>query len=102
MAHRLEKSEVAALYPKNARWTNVRDKYPWNDWTDGAYWLVKRGVDYTVTDKTFENTVYRLKSHLGRIKLHKVEEGYVLIALQVLPKKPVLTVVEYDEDGIPQ
>ena len=80
MAQRLEMSEVEDLIPY--RRIPIKDRYPWDEWIDGNHWLLKRGVDYFVKDATFENTVYRLKPHIGRVKLHKIPDGYILIALE--------------------
>lgn len=34
--------------------------YPWDEWTDGATWLVKQGVDYHCQSATFQSYLYRV------------------------------------------
>ena len=85
MARRVELSEFKILCRDGQM--SIKHKYPWSEWLDGHHWFLERGVDYLVTDKSFENTVYRMKPHFGRIKLHKCVNGFVLIALDVLPEK---------------
>jgi hypothetical protein len=50
----------------------IKEKYPWDAWCDGSWWLIERGTDYSVTDKTFSNTVYKMKAHYGPIQLHQI------------------------------
>ena len=85
MARRLESSEFATICPSGRM--SIKHKYPWLEWLDGYHWLLERGVDYLVTDKSFENTVYRMKPHYGRIKLHRWANGFILIAVDVVPER---------------
>ena len=80
MAKRLSSREVWDLRCEHD--LRIKERYPWDEWCDGNWWLIERDVDYTVTDKTFSNTVYRMKPHLGRIELHQIYGfGYLLKSL---------------------
>lgn len=35
-----------------------RVTYPWREWTDGEWWRVTRGEDYTSETATFRSNVY--------------------------------------------
>jgi hypothetical protein len=32
-------------------------KYPWQDWTDGAWWTVERGIDYDCATASFRTSL---------------------------------------------
>lgn len=33
----------------------ARAVYPWNEWTDGEWWVLRQGTDYATTTKTFQS-----------------------------------------------
>jgi hypothetical protein len=79
MAQRLKPDQQHWLTHEH-RSSSVKEKYPWREWCDGSWWVIEEGRDYTVTQKTFENTVYRLKPYIGRCKLTKLSRGSAISA----------------------
>ena len=81
MAQRLEENEATDLIADSDN--RISERYPWDEWLDGSYWLLKSGVDYTVTNKTFQNAVYRVQGVYGRIALRTVRDvGYIIHSLE--------------------
>ena len=79
MARRLNPEEVQRFVPHDP----VDVRYPWDEWLDGEWWLVTKDVDFHVTMKTFENTIYRIKRKRGRIKLRRIDDvTYILKSLE--------------------
>lgn len=40
-----------------------RGKYPWDDWTDGAQWMIYRGEDYAISTYNMQISLHgRAKS----------------------------------------
>ena len=77
MATRLTLKEVHDLRSDND--LRIKEKYPWNEWCDGSWWLIERNKDYFVADVTFQNTVYKMKAHYGPIQLNTVRGvGFLL------------------------
>ena len=35
--------------------SGARSVYPWSDWTDGEWWLLKQGADYPTATKVFQS-----------------------------------------------
>lgn len=54
----------------------ARAVYPWNEWTDGEWWILTRGTDYTTTTRTFQ-TVARnyARRHGFTLETQRTEPG---------------------------
>lgn len=50
--------------------------YPWDDWTDGSIWIIRRGDDYTCEQKAMKVGLYReaAKRHL-RVRMSSIMFG---------------------------
>jgi hypothetical protein len=57
---------------------SIREKYPWHRWCDGEWWLIIGDEDYTVSDTTFANTVYKMRPHIGKVQLRRLSLGLYL------------------------
>ena len=55
-------------------------KYPWRLWLDGNPHLIERGIDYTVTDKTFRKNVYRKQVEFGPVWCLTHPDGFLIKA----------------------
>ena len=42
--------------------------YPWEQWLNGKWWLLKEGEDYYSSTKGFRQRLYRKQNKWGRIR----------------------------------
>jgi hypothetical protein len=67
---RLTESQAKALIGNKDQYTEF--KYPWNDWMDGNWWLIKKGEDYTSqTDSLRTGLLNRGRRHGMPVEVHK-------------------------------
>lgn len=80
MSRKLEPDEAQALFATQVK----KAKYPWDQWADGSAWLLKRGEDYTVTDRAIRVTAAaNARKRNLRVRTAMTEEGVVI---QFLPR----------------
>ena len=49
-----------------------RHIYPWDEWLNGSWWLLKEGEDYHSSTKGFRQRIYRKQNKWGRIRTRVV------------------------------
>ena len=42
--------------------------YPWDEWLNGKWWLLKEGKDYHSSTEGFRQRIYRKQKKWGRIR----------------------------------
>lgn len=53
-----------------------RRKYPWHDWTDGDWWRLTDGLDYTIATTAFRSVAFNhARRHGYKIQTKQVEGG---------------------------
>lgn len=64
MARRLKK--WPKKYTSYARKTQIRDRYPWDEWMDGSIWEAKRGEDFVTSIRQFQTTLHARVHQTGK------------------------------------
>ena len=63
MAKRMTYEDIKAFHlehPGYEKWM-----YPWNEWLDGSWWLIKQGEDYFIKTKSMRKLIYDKKLKWG-------------------------------------
>lgn len=58
MATRLTNEQVVELHLEHRikQW-----HYPWDEWLDGHWWLIEKGIDYHIKTKSMRKLIYDKK-----------------------------------------
>lgn len=59
--------------------TSGRYSYPWDQWTDGSIWKVKRGEDFNTSQTNFGASVYDKARKIGKKVRVKNEPDDVVV-----------------------
>jgi hypothetical protein len=55
-------------------------KYPWNEWTDGNVWEIRRPEDFTLTNTNMQATLHDKASALGmKVRSESTPDGHGLV-----------------------
>ena len=63
MAKRVTDEEVESLYAKHREF--YKWMYPWNDWLDGGWWIIEKGIDYYTPTKSMRKLIHDKKVRWG-------------------------------------
>lgn len=64
-----------------------RAKYPWDEWTDGSIWELKRGQDFEVPRYAMQTMLHTKARQLGlkvRTRSYESEKGDEILVFQFL------------------
>jgi hypothetical protein len=76
MSKQLTEEEAQALI---GALPNSRSIYNWDEWLDGNWHQIIRGVDYHCNDSSFRNLVYlRGRERSDVVVVRKIEDGFLV------------------------
>ena len=74
-------------WPTWAKPLGAHGRYPWNDWFNGAVWVLEYGVDFHCKPHSFRVNAYGVAKRRGLVLLTSFRDEGATIALQAVPRE---------------